>query len=346
MNSKRLVDAIVRQTTVLIAEIATAAGIRAPLARVADQVFVQLAREIESQGVGRKVAADMFGLALRTYQKKVQRLTESVTVQDRSLWEVVLAFLAEGGPATRIEVLNRFVNDDELAVSAVLSDLTSSGLVKTDGRGDERVFAATSEAERKRLTQENLVESTATTVWATVFRKPGITPRQLLSVLNAEEKLIRDAIERLLADGRLARRPDSDDAPLEASPFVVPVGAEKGWEEAVFDHYQAVANAIAAKIRSGATHSQAKDVVGGATLRFGVHPGHPHETEVLESLARIRREMNGLWSKVTKYNKDNPVPEADRTKVTFYFGQFVEEAEGAEGAEGAEDIPSGELRSP
>jgi hypothetical protein len=58
MNSKRLVDAIVRQTTVLIAEIATAAGIRAPLARVADQVFVQLAREIESQGVGRKVAAE------------------------------------------------------------------------------------------------------------------------------------------------------------------------------------------------------------------------------------------------------------------------------------------------
>ena len=77
MLAKLLIDAIVHQTTVLIAGVSTAAGIRAPLAHVADQVFVDLSRAIEEQGVGRKVAADMFGLALRTYQKKVQRLSES-----------------------------------------------------------------------------------------------------------------------------------------------------------------------------------------------------------------------------------------------------------------------------
>jgi hypothetical protein len=75
MQTRHLIDGIVRQTTVLIAQLSTAGGVRSPLAHVADQVFVSLAREIESQGVGRKVAADMFGLALRTYQKKIQRLT-------------------------------------------------------------------------------------------------------------------------------------------------------------------------------------------------------------------------------------------------------------------------------
>ena len=75
MDSKLLIDAIVRQTTVLLAQLSTAAGIRAPLAHVADQVFVELAKEIEAQGVGKKIVADMFGLALRGYQKKVQRLT-------------------------------------------------------------------------------------------------------------------------------------------------------------------------------------------------------------------------------------------------------------------------------
>jgi hypothetical protein len=79
MDAKLLIDAIVRQTTVLIAQLSTSAGIRAPLAHVADQVFLDLASEIEAQGVARKVAADMFGLALRSYQKKVQRLTESAT---------------------------------------------------------------------------------------------------------------------------------------------------------------------------------------------------------------------------------------------------------------------------
>jgi hypothetical protein len=75
-----LVDDIVRQTTVLIAQLATAAGLRAPLARVADQVFVDLANELESQGVRRKVAADMFGLALRSYQTKLRRIADSQEV--------------------------------------------------------------------------------------------------------------------------------------------------------------------------------------------------------------------------------------------------------------------------
>src|SRR6185295_12777523 len=93
MNGKLLIDALVRQTMVLVAQLSTAAGIRAPLAHVADEVFVSLAREIEAHGVGRKVVADMFGLALRTYQKKVQRPTESVTERERTLWEAVLDFV-------------------------------------------------------------------------------------------------------------------------------------------------------------------------------------------------------------------------------------------------------------
>lgn len=65
MNVKLLVDGIMRQTTVLIAQLSTSAGVRAPLAHMADQVFLSLSREIEAQGVARKVVADMFGLRMR-----------------------------------------------------------------------------------------------------------------------------------------------------------------------------------------------------------------------------------------------------------------------------------------
>jgi hypothetical protein len=84
MHPKLLIDAITRQTTVLIAQLSTSAGLRAPLAHVADQVFVELARELEAQGLGKKVVADMFGMALRGYQKKVQRLSLGVGSRDRS----------------------------------------------------------------------------------------------------------------------------------------------------------------------------------------------------------------------------------------------------------------------
>lgn len=66
MNSKLLIDLVIHQTTILIAQLSTAAGLRAPLAHIADQVFLELSREIERQGVSRKVVADMFGLALRS----------------------------------------------------------------------------------------------------------------------------------------------------------------------------------------------------------------------------------------------------------------------------------------
>src|SRR5690348_16898574 len=95
MNSRLLVDSIVRHTMVLIAQLATTAGVRTPLAHLAGHVFLDLTQAIEQQGVGRKVVADMFGLALRSYQQKVERLSESATGRGVTLWEAVQRYLAE-----------------------------------------------------------------------------------------------------------------------------------------------------------------------------------------------------------------------------------------------------------
>ena len=77
MDTRHLIDAIVRQTTLLIAQLSTAAG--HPRAAGADRRsgVPGAARELEAQGVARKVAADMFGLALRSYQKKIQRIARA-----------------------------------------------------------------------------------------------------------------------------------------------------------------------------------------------------------------------------------------------------------------------------
>jgi hypothetical protein len=53
MNAQVLINAVVRHTTVLIAQLATSGGLRAPLAHLANQVFLDLATELERQGVSR-----------------------------------------------------------------------------------------------------------------------------------------------------------------------------------------------------------------------------------------------------------------------------------------------------
>jgi hypothetical protein len=113
VTTELLIDAIVRQTTVFIAQLATAGGARTPIADVAEQVFLELVRELERQGVSRKVTADMFGMALRTFRRRIQRLSESHTVSNRSLWEAIHAFITEREVVTQSEVLRHFHRDDE-----------------------------------------------------------------------------------------------------------------------------------------------------------------------------------------------------------------------------------------
>ena len=78
MNAELLIDSIVRQTTVLIAEIATATDMRPQLARTANEVFLSLVEALRTQGVSNKAIADMFGLTLRTYHNRVARLADGL----------------------------------------------------------------------------------------------------------------------------------------------------------------------------------------------------------------------------------------------------------------------------
>jgi len=324
MNGKLLIDALVRQTMVLVAQLSTAAGIRAPLAHVADEVFVSLAREIEAHGVGRKVVADMFGLALRTYQKKVQRLTESVTERERTLWEAVLDFVEEHGGATRDQVLERFSRDGDADVIGVLTDLVGSGLLHASGRGALAVYGLTTEAERRLFTEAADAEAKSAIAWATIRGAPGTTTVSLSQALRLGIEETRETVRRLVAEGRIEKAVSSDDEPLDASPLVIPVGAEMGWEAAVLDHFRAVANAIAAKVRRGRTRSAEDDVVGGTTLSFRLHEGHPHWERVRGLLSRTRAEVIALWDEVEAHNVAHPVPDEVAKLVWFYLGQYVE----------------------
>ncbi len=113
MSRTLLIDSIVRQTTVLIASLATAAGHRPSLAHVANQVLANLVTELKSQGLGNKVIADMFGMALRTYHDRVARLAESQSEVGRSLWDAVLSYVENHDVVLRADVLRRFNRDGD-----------------------------------------------------------------------------------------------------------------------------------------------------------------------------------------------------------------------------------------
>ncbi len=327
MNLKLLIDGIVQQTTVLIAQLSTTAGVRAPLAHIADQVFLSLSREIEAQGVGRKVVADMFGLALRGYQKKTQRLAASQTAQGRTLFEAVLEYIGAQGGATRGAILERFRHDGERQSIGVLTDLVASGLVYATGSGSSTLYGVTSDAQRQRFTRVSDEQTLADVAWGAIYRNPNLELSQLAHLLLCEPESAEQAVRVLVADGRVTRCETGAEVRLRAAGFQIPVGAERGWESAVFDHYQAVATAIANKLKLASEGIDANHIVGGTTLRFELSDNHPHKQEVLGLLNGVRKQATDVWERVSDYNDSHPIDDEQRFNVCFYFGQNTDSIE-------------------
>lgn len=324
MTVELLIEAIVRQTTLLIAQLATSGGARAPLAQVADQVFLDLVHELERQGVSRKVSADMFGLGLRTYQRKIQRFLESSTDRGRSLWVSVLDYVQRATSVTRAQVLMQFANDDESQVRGVLRDLCESGLIATSGSGARVTYRLTSEDEQARLRQAQSHDGLDELLWALIYRQGPCTLVELQKA-HVDVDDLAPALSRLLAAGRVEQL--KADGPYTARSLVLPLGSPVGWEAAVFDHFKAVVNTVTRRLGMAHKSTTLADRVGGSTYTVDVWPGHPHAEQAFETLRRLRSQLGDLRDQIERYNADHPVPER-YTQVLMYVGQcLIEQGE-------------------
>jgi hypothetical protein len=325
MDVTLLIDAIVRQTMVLVAQLATAGGTRAPLARVANQVFVDLVRELREQGLGNKVIADMFGLALRTYHERVRRLAESASSQGRSLWEAVLIFVQERRVVGRADVLLRFAADDERTVRAVLTDLVDSGLIFRTGKGDAVSYRAGDPGEAPATSDEARQEGLAHWVHVTLARNGPFDRATLEQHLGWNGSALDDALDRLSRSARITITTTTSGAQYSAAECVIPFGTAAGWEASVFDHFQAMVTAIATKLRMGQRHAELRDAVGGSTYHFELWRGHPFESEALGLLGSIRERAGALRQRIVEYNaahaEEMSAREEQALTVVMYVGQ-------------------------
>lgn len=316
MNAQVLIDQIVRQTTVLVAQLATSGGVRAPLAHVANQVFLELSRELEAQGISKKVSADMFGLALRSYRRRIQRLSESQTDRSRSLWEAVLDFTNQGRLVTRQEVMKRFFRDDEALVRGVLRDLCDSGLVLETGTGKRAAYRAATKDELAQVHDGS--DGVAELLWTFVYREGPITAADLARLAGTEETLTAHCLEELTEAGHVHR---SADGAYSTRSVLLPLDAPAGWEAAMFDHYQAVVQTLCQRLRASAEEESAP-FSGGSTYRLNVWPGHPLEDEVKGALAAFRKKYTDLRERVQRHNTEHGLP-THHEQVTIYGGQSV-----------------------
>lgn len=322
MTIDLLIQAIVRQTTILIAQLATSRGLRAPLAQVANQVFLDLVNELERQRVSRKVSADMFGLGLRTYRRKIQRLSEGSTDRGRSLWEAVLEHVRTRNHVTRLEVLKRFSCDDETQVKAVLRDLCDSQLVVASGTGPNTTYRAASDDELLAPKQGVESDGLGELLVAIIYREGPLSTDDIADRAKLSPERLQPLLDRLLADGRIERIERDGTTSYRATRLIIPLGTMAGWEAAVFDHFKAMVTTMLCRLRGQPVAPQLSDKIGGSTYTIELWPGHPLTDEVYGILGRFRTELTELRKRATELNQEHGIPDA-HTRVVIYLGQCL-----------------------
>lgn len=321
MNTTLLIEALVRQTMVLIAALATATGNRTPLAQVANQVFAELVAELKAHGLGNKVIADMFGMAMRTFHYRMARLAESSTERGRSVWEAVLGFIQINGTVLRMDVLRRFERDDTEIVRSVLRDLVDSRLIYRTGRGDCTAYRFATDEFVERVGDSGALQHL---ILVALHRYGPINRDELVRYVPLSGSTVDAMLEQMVSEGRVQRSEDEDSPRYNHNSLLIDYGDAGGWQAALFDHYQAMVSAICTKLRSGRAHAEADEHIGGSTYHFDLWLGHPLEQEVLNLLSEMRVRARSLCERVQEVNTElstdcNPAPK----RVIAYIGQTV-----------------------
>jgi len=324
VHPQPLIHAVVQETMILVAHLATAGGVRAPLARVANQVFADLSEELAAQGVTKTVIADMFGMALSTYHRRVKAAAESETDTGRSVWEAVLDFVREHEPASGAAILGRFSRDDSAVVASVLADLADSGIVYRSGRGMQAVYRIANPTDFPSAPNEARALAVRNILWLTIVRRGPIALADLAEETREPLEACERQVESLVSTGLVEKRIHGARSVYESRRMDVPLGQAEGWEAAVLDHFQAVVTAICVKLRMGTARSAASDAIGGSTYMLDVWPDHPMEREARTTLSRLREQVSELRERIDRYNATHPrPPESDDREVTVYVGQYV-----------------------
>ncbi len=319
MDRRTLIDAVICQTTVMIAQLATSGGHRTPLTHLANQIFLDLSRQLRAHKLGSKVIADMFGLTLRAYNLKLKRLRGTETGKGKSLWQDVVSFLTSNETVTRSELVRRFQFDDQVMVAGIVNDLVESGLVFRSGRGATAVYRASIHPPENSDEQDS--ESLDMFLWLLIFRLGPIGLNEIHERFpTLDKKKMLEALNRLIDNNRVQSLP-KDPSVFQSHECILGLDQKEGWEAAIFDHFQAMANVVASctKNRSPAE----RDIVGGSTFHYDIDETHPLQEEVLRFFSQVRQQGSDLRRRVDEYNRKRNGPPHRPYRVAFYAGQNV-----------------------
>lgn len=132
-NMHQFIRALAYQTGRTVVHTALRGGMRQSVGWAVDAMWSGMVDCFEEAGVSQKVAADMMGLTLRTYQRRIDSLSD-VSQGGRTYWMVIYARLQQQA-ASRDTILGWFDRGLKRQIVSVLLDMKETGWVEMDEEG-------------------------------------------------------------------------------------------------------------------------------------------------------------------------------------------------------------------
>lgn len=319
IDANLLIRTLFELTAQMSVDVIHASGARPDLKHIMDEVFMTFAEQFHEIGLPRSVAADMFGLVVRSYLKRIQNYEENRGEVSQPLWKRILLLIAEEPNIDLETLLSRFPVGYVKSVKTSLNDLCDQGvLVETRRR---KVVRYTIGLDTQ--VEEDKYEQVKQFVWLLIFNaKQPLTHEKISQTLHPvySGELIEQCLGDLIAEGRVAQNQSTTPSSYVNNGQETP--PPFGWESAVYMHLHAVFNALMLKLNM-MIHDDAPNVpghyIGGSTWTFRLWEGHPMEDEVLNTLSQQREAMQVLFERSKTH--EEPEDQEQIYQCDLYVGQ-------------------------
>ena len=153
-----------------------------------------------------------------------------------------------------------------------------------------------------------------------IHQRGPIAWEQLRAQTLLPEEVLERSLQLLAAAGRITIDEQPDGPVYRCDAYEIAFGEPRGWEAAVFDHYQAAVGTIVTKLRDARLVADRADMVGGSTYVFDLWDAHPARalvTSLLRRACELAADARAIVQAVS------PPPDAELARVTFYVGQNI-----------------------
>lgn len=323
MSERVLFRVLVSQSARLIARIITLTNARPNLAHLQEDFFYELSVHLQNYGVPRRVAADMFGLAMRSYLRRIKKYNDELSDREHqlSLWQIVYSKISESPDIQRQKLLDSFSFSHRDSVCSVLKHLCEAGLVTEHRRDGVISYSA-----RERDANELDVDEVAQYLWVMIFvhDESSFPHEQLLdeAIPLFGEQMVSAGLDLLIDDGcvdKLLHDGTCSYSTVRSNPE-----QPFGWLVAISIHLDSVFEAVITKLTMMQSEADLDADVRGGTWTFKLRGDHPFKDRVSHLFDGYQKNVKELFASVHQYNESHPDhDDSDEYQVDFYMGQGV-----------------------